>query len=29
MDPVNGSPFIQVPEYIVLMTDPDESQILD
>ena len=29
MDPVNDSPFIQVPGYIVLMSDADESQILD
>ncbi|KAH9765914.1 hypothetical protein KPL70_002008 [Citrus sinensis] len=29
VDPVNDSPFIQVPGYIVLMSDADESQILD
>lgn len=29
MDPVNDPPFIEVPEYIVLKSDTDESQIFD
>ncbi|KAH9683538.1 protein GAMETE EXPRESSED 2 [Citrus sinensis] len=29
VDPVNDPPFIQVPEYIVLKSDADESQIFD